>query len=144
LGSNRHTIFCKHDISGEGCNCKFSKNNLGVWCVIKFRHPSMHLHLTYNPYQLWGLSIDGIWILLAHWVCFSNNLKTSKKWNIQGSWSGTIVLTNKSHKGCMFQMLQSQTMACNNSQGLEVLCALKTTKGDNERILKTSPLYIIF
>jgi hypothetical protein len=44
----------------------------------------------------------------------------------------------------MFQMLQSQTMACNNSQGLEVLCALKTTKGDNERILKTSPLYIIF
>jgi hypothetical protein len=24
-----------------------------------------------------------------------NNLKTSKKWNIQSSWNGTIVLTNK-------------------------------------------------
>jgi len=24
-----------------------------------------------------------------------NNLKMSKKWNIQGSWNGTIVLTNK-------------------------------------------------
>jgi hypothetical protein len=30
------------------------------------------------------------------------------------SWNGTIVLINKNHKGCMLQMPQSQTMACNN------------------------------
>jgi hypothetical protein len=37
-----------------------------------------------------------------------NNLKTNKKWNIEGSWNRTIVLTNKNHKGYMLQMLQSQ------------------------------------
>jgi hypothetical protein len=31
--------------------------------VTKFGHLSMHLHLTYNLYQLWGSNIDGVWIL---------------------------------------------------------------------------------
>jgi hypothetical protein len=43
-----------------------------------------------------------------------NNSKKNKKWNIQGPWNRTIVLNNKNHKGYMLQMLQSQTMACNN------------------------------
>jgi hypothetical protein len=63
LESNRHTICSKHNISGEGCNCKFSNLFVGVWCVIEFEHLSMHLHLTYNPYQLWGFSTDGVRIL---------------------------------------------------------------------------------
>jgi hypothetical protein len=57
-GSNRHTICFRHSINGEGCNCKFNNLFLGVWCVIEFGHLSMHLHLTYSPYQLWGL---GYW-----------------------------------------------------------------------------------
>jgi hypothetical protein len=36
-----------------------------------------------------------------------NKLKTSKKWKLQGSWNGTIVL-QEDYKGCMLQMLQSQ------------------------------------
>jgi hypothetical protein len=28
-------------------------------------------------------------------IGIENNLKTSKKWKLQGSWNGTIVLTNK-------------------------------------------------
>jgi hypothetical protein len=28
-------------------------------------------------------------------IFIGNNLKTSKNWNAQGSWNGTIVLTNK-------------------------------------------------
>jgi hypothetical protein len=32
---------------------------------------------------------------LAYVFLIGNNLKTSKKWKIQGSWNGTIVLTNK-------------------------------------------------
>jgi hypothetical protein len=66
LGSDGHTICSRHSISGDGCNCKFNILFLGVWCVIEFGHLSIHLHLTYNPYQLWGLGIDGVWILSAH------------------------------------------------------------------------------
>jgi hypothetical protein len=66
LGSNKHIVHSKHNINHEGCNCKFKYLFLGVWCVTKFGHPSMELHLTYNPYQLWGLGTDGIRILLAH------------------------------------------------------------------------------
>jgi hypothetical protein len=63
---DKHIVCFKHNTSGEGCNCKFSNLFLGVWCVIKFGHLSMHLHLTFNPYQLWGLGIDGVWILPTH------------------------------------------------------------------------------
>jgi hypothetical protein len=28
----------------------------------------MHLHFTYNLYQLWDLGIDGVWILPTHWI----------------------------------------------------------------------------
>jgi hypothetical protein len=58
LGSNIHIICPKHSTSGDGCICKFNNLFLGVWCVTKFRHLSMHLHLSYNPYQLWGLGND--------------------------------------------------------------------------------------
>jgi hypothetical protein len=68
LGSNEHTICSKHKIGGEGCNYKFNNFFISVWCVTKFRHLSMYLHLTYSPYQLWGLGISGVWILLAHWI----------------------------------------------------------------------------
>jgi hypothetical protein len=44
-----------------------------------------------------------------------NNLKTSKKWNTQGSWNGTIVLTNeKLTKVVCFKCYNHKTMAYNN------------------------------
>jgi len=44
-----------------------------------------------------------------------NNLKTNKKWNIQGSWNGTIVLTNeKLTKVVCFKCYNHKTMAYNN------------------------------
>jgi hypothetical protein len=44
-----------------------------------------------------------------------NNLKTSKKWNTQGSWNGTIVLTNKKiTKVVCLKCYNHKTMACNN------------------------------
>jgi hypothetical protein len=66
LGSDGHIICFGSNIGGEGCNWKFNNLFLGAWCVTEFGHLSMHLHLTYNLYQLWGLGIDGIWILLTH------------------------------------------------------------------------------
>jgi hypothetical protein len=66
LGFNGHTICSKHNIVHKGCNYKFNNLFIGVWCVTEFGTFSMHLHLTYNPYQLWGLGTNGVWILLAH------------------------------------------------------------------------------
>jgi hypothetical protein len=48
-------------------------------------------------------------------VIIRNNLKTSKKWKIQGSWNGTIILTNKKiTKVVCFKCYNHKTMACNN------------------------------
>jgi hypothetical protein len=66
LGFDGHIVCFKHNIGDEGCNCEFSNLFLSVWCVTEFGHLSMHLHFIYNLYQLWGLGIDGIWILPAH------------------------------------------------------------------------------
>jgi hypothetical protein len=66
LGFDGHIVCSKHNIGGEGCNCKFSNLFLGVLCVTKFGHLSMYLHFTYNFYQSWGLGTNGIWILSAH------------------------------------------------------------------------------
>jgi hypothetical protein len=66
LGSDGHTICSKHNIGGDGCNCKFKNLFIGVWCVTKFKYLSIYLHLTYNPYQSWGLGTDGVWILPNH------------------------------------------------------------------------------
>jgi hypothetical protein len=68
LGFDIHTICSRQNIGNEGCNCKFNNLFLGVWCVTEFKHLSMHLHFTYNLYQLWGLDTNGVWILPAHWV----------------------------------------------------------------------------
>jgi hypothetical protein len=59
-----------------------------------------------------------------------NNLKISKKWNIQGSCNGTIVFTNKEdYKGCMFQMLQSQNYGLQQPTKLEgSMCTQKPWK----------------
>ncbi len=77
-------------------------------------------------------------------VLIGNNLKTSEKWKLQGSWNGTIVLTNKQedYKGCMLQMLQSQ------NHGLQQLTKVEgsmcTQKPWKERMKDNSkPLYYI-
>jgi hypothetical protein len=50
-----------------------------------------------------------------HQSSIGNNLKTSKKWKFQGSWNGTIVLTNKKiTKVVCFKCYNHKTMACNN------------------------------
>jgi hypothetical protein len=58
----------------------------------------------------WGIWFGWCVPIVHHDSFIGNNLKTSKKWKIQGSWNGTIILTNKQedYKGCMLQMLQSQ------------------------------------
>jgi hypothetical protein len=66
MGSDEHTICSKPNIGGEGCNSKFNNLFLGVCCVTKFEHLSMHLYLTYNLKQLCGLGTNGVWILSAH------------------------------------------------------------------------------
>ncbi len=63
LGLNKHITCSKHNIGGKGCSYNFSNLFIGVWCVIEFEHLSMHLQLTYNLYQLWGLGTSGVWIL---------------------------------------------------------------------------------
>lgn len=68
LGFDEHIICFKHNIGCEGCNYKFNNFFISVWCVTEFKHLSMHLYLTYSPYQLWCLGISGVWILLIHWV----------------------------------------------------------------------------
>jgi hypothetical protein len=72
LGFDEHIVCCKHNIGGKGCNCKFRNIFLGVWCVTELKHLSMHLHLTYNPYQLWALGTDEVWILSTHWIWHLN------------------------------------------------------------------------
>jgi hypothetical protein len=45
----------------------------------------------------------------------------------------------------MFQMLQSQNYGLQQPTKLEgSMCIQKTMKGENERLLKTTPLYIIY
>ncbi len=90
------------NIGGEGSNCKFSNLFLGVWCVTKFEHLSMHLDLTYSLYQLWGLGTDGVWILLAHWIWHFNITNMFWLWlNISpNGWSWfhcRIVIVKKQH-----------------------------------------------
>ncbi len=44
-----------------------------------------------------------------------SNLKTSKKWNTQGSWNGTIILINTLiTKVVCFKCYNHKSMACNN------------------------------
>jgi hypothetical protein len=53
-------------------------------------------------------------------------------------------LTNKKiTKVVCLRLYYHKTMACNNQQGLEVLCVLKTMKGENERLHKTTTIYTI-
>jgi hypothetical protein len=73
-----------------------------------------------------------------------NNLKTSKKWKIQGSWNGTIVLTNKKiiMVICSIATITKLWLATTNN-AWRLYVHSKTMKGENERLLKTTPLYII-
>jgi hypothetical protein len=66
LGSNSHIVCSKQNISGEGCNYKFSSLFFNIWCVTKFVHHSMHLHFNYSLCSLWGKVINWIWILPTH------------------------------------------------------------------------------
>ncbi len=72
----------------------------------------------------------------THWkfeVCarnIGNKLKTSKKWNTQGSWNRTIVLTNKNNtKVICFQLMQSQNYGLQQLTKLEgFMCTQKSWK----------------
>jgi hypothetical protein len=76
-------------------------------------------------------------------LCFYwNNLKTSKKWKLQGSWNGTIVLTNKKITKVKNATITKLWFATTN-KGWRFYVHSKTMKGENERQLKNTPLYII-
>jgi hypothetical protein len=53
LGFNEFTVYFKHNIGGEECNCKFKNLTFDIWCVIEFKHLSMHLNIIFILYQLW-------------------------------------------------------------------------------------------
>ncbi len=44
-GFNELTGYYNHNIGGMECNCKFNNLFFVVWCLIEFKHYSMHLHL---------------------------------------------------------------------------------------------------
>jgi hypothetical protein len=66
-----------------------------------------------NPLTSWNLKIkiEPTYSLGASLI--GKNLKTSKKWNTQGSWNETNVLTNKNTKVICFKCYNHKTMACN-------------------------------
>jgi hypothetical protein len=45
LGFDIPIVHFIHNISIKGCNYKFNNVFHGVWCVTKFGHHSMHIHL---------------------------------------------------------------------------------------------------
>jgi hypothetical protein len=102
LGFDGYIICSKHNTSGEGCNCKFNNLFLGVWCVIKFGHLSMHLHFTYNPYQLWGLVTDGVWIFLAHWIWYLDIINIRERFS---KWLELVPLPNRSSEKATYAFL---------------------------------------
>jgi hypothetical protein len=61
-----YIVYFNHNINVEGCRCMFNNLFFDVWCVIEFKHLLMDLHFIYNPYQVLGLDIDGIWVLPIH------------------------------------------------------------------------------
>jgi hypothetical protein len=90
------------------------KKAMVIWC-----DNQGVISLTKNPMQdAQTKHIDVQHHFVQEWVengevtfeyCIKKNLKISKKWNTQGSWNGTIVLTNKKiTKVVCFQMMQSQ------------------------------------
>jgi hypothetical protein len=72
LGFTKLIDYSKHSINGEGYNYKFNSLCLGVWCVTKCKHYSMHLHFIYNHFPSGGLDIGGVWILLIPLIWPSN------------------------------------------------------------------------
>jgi hypothetical protein len=77
-----------------------------IFKFINFNNTLQHIHYV------------GAWyknILKFVLIIIGNNLKKSKKWKLQGSWNGTIVLTNKKiTKVVCFKWYNHKTMACNN------------------------------
>jgi hypothetical protein len=64
LGIQRTIIYYNHNIGGMECNGKFNNLFFVVWCMIEFRHYSMHLHfICYHcPSRLryqWSLDFVG-------------------------------------------------------------------------------------
>jgi hypothetical protein len=55
LGFDAHIVCFRHNIGGEGCNCKFNNLFFDVWCVTKFVHHLMHLHINYSLLLIMGL-----------------------------------------------------------------------------------------
>jgi len=100
---------------------------IGLYFICQNIHPCVKRvfnawYLCVKFTNLWMNEFHKFFILnsshgkFAKYLLFiGNNLKISKKWNIQGSWNGTIVLTNKKIiKVVCFKCYNHKTMACNN------------------------------
>jgi hypothetical protein len=95
----------------------------------------------------WCKVLNVAWVKFFLKLLFRNigkNLKTSKKWKIQGSWNGTIVLSNR-----RLQRLYASNPTitklwpATTNKTLRFYVHSKTMKGANERLLKTTPIYTI-
>jgi hypothetical protein len=58
----------KCSFGGRGCNYKFTNLFFGVWCVIEFKHHSMHLHLTISKVVQWSINkgITSFFSMIMH------------------------------------------------------------------------------
>jgi len=100
-----------HKIYASACN-KIANRNFILLTIFNWTWNDMiYMSITLNKniggwQDLCDKSMSGLpFVLLLNWDLESwrttrvdvikNKLKTSKNWNIQGSWNGTIVLTNK-------------------------------------------------
>ncbi len=69
-----HIVCFRHNIGDKGCNYRFNNVFHGVWCVTKFGHHLIHLHLIYN----YCSSCEGYW--------WNPNFITSLNLIVQYNW----------------------------------------------------------
>jgi hypothetical protein len=79
LMSNIH-IFCyTRNIGGKVCKYMFNNLFHGAWCVIKFEHHLMHLHLIgYYPCQLLVVKKPPFYTYVFNYIQFKNIIEKNK------------------------------------------------------------------
>ncbi len=102
LGFDKPIIYSKHNICGKGCNYRFSSLFLDVWCMSKCGCHSTHLYLIYGHCPSWGLIINGIWVLLIHWIWSCDIINTFWLWSSNSKWLELVPLLNHNKEGTTY------------------------------------------